>query len=140
MTIFGVGASGHTDFVAVIEFRNSAQRQDQTKSKFELFERAVFGTGEAGNVMIRKKWGEEFGMGVERILAENGGDSTCGSAVKQNVAERKEERKVEDGSQASVYIVPTLFAANKKGCDRGIGMENFADCGELRIEAMKQGV
>ena len=67
-------------------------------------------------------------------------DPACGRVAEKDVANRKEEREIEDCCETSVDIVPAPLSADEKRSDGWIRMEDFTDGGEPRIDAAKRGV
>ena len=90
--------------------------------------------------MICKEGNEKVRVRVERILAEDVRDPACGRVAEKDVANRKEEREIEDCCETSVDIVPAPLSADEKRSDGWIRMEDFTDGGEPRIDAAKRGV
>src|SRR6266481_5328809 len=63
-----IAAPRHPDLVAVVNLRNSPQRERESERQLQLSGRAAFGAREAGHVMIREKWDEQVGMHIQGIV------------------------------------------------------------------------
>src|SRR6266849_9411928 len=57
-----IAAPRHPDLIAVINFRNSPQREREPECQFQLSERTAFGARETRHIVIRKKRYQHFGM------------------------------------------------------------------------------
>src|SRR5712692_4951154 len=91
-----VAASGHTDFIAVINFRNAPQRERESKRESQLRGSATFGARKTRHIVIRKKRYQHLRMHVQGIMPQHVRDSSRGSISQQHVAEREKHRKVEN--------------------------------------------
>src|SRR5579883_617274 len=138
--VVGVSAAGHSDFIAVAELRNPAQRECQPEGKLEFFRRTAFRRDETRDIVIAKEWNEEAGARIERIVAEHVRDARGRRTVQQDIAKRKIQREIENGREAGVDAVPAAQAADKKRGDRRIRMKDFADGGQVRINSAKSRV
>src|SRR5271155_429955 len=71
VAIIRILAALHADFVAVIKFRNSAQRKQQCKRKFFFFKRIACNGGDARKVMIVKKSDQILRVWIQRVLSQD---------------------------------------------------------------------
>src|SRR5262249_38091315 len=60
-------------------------------------------------------------------------DMPGGRSAKENVTNRKKQRKIKNRSQTGVNSVPILFSTGKKRSNKGIGIEHFTDRSQVRI-------
>src|SRR5271165_5937776 len=130
-----IAASLHGDFISVVELRNSPQRQDQAKGAEKPFRRTARLAGEARHVVIRKKRNQPVWVRIECVLPQDVCDAACGRPMQQHIAEGKVHREIEYGGNTGVDAVPTFPPACEKGCHCRIGMKDFADGGEIWIDA-----
>ncbi len=126
--IVRIAPARHTDFIAVIHFRDATHGEKQSKRQLQPSRCSPRGSRKARRIVIPEKWHQKLRMRVQRVLPQDIRQFSNRRTFQQNVAQREEKREIKRRRQLRINRVPAFSPALVKRGHRWIGMKHFADC------------